>query len=67
MRPILFILTLLFLAACSDDTAGQKEQPGAKDHIMRSQIDTMNRAKEVRSLVQERLDEEQQKSEEIAK
>lgn len=67
MRLIPSLLALLFLAGCSGDTSEQQEQQSPKEHIMRSQIDAMNRAKELKPELQQRLDEQQRAAEEIAR
>jgi PBP1b-binding outer membrane lipoprotein LpoB len=64
MRLALLLACFLLFTGCSEEKASEASE---KDHVMRSQIDAMNQAKEVRSLVQERLDEEQKQSEEITK
>lgn len=64
MRLSLLIAFLLGITGCSQE---KTEEASKSDHVMRSQIDAMNQAKEVRSLVQERLDEQQQQSEAVSK
>lgn len=51
MRNFIFLLLLLLLIACSDDSIDQTRSSG--DHVWKEQTDTMNRAREVEGILDE--------------
>ncbi|MDX1295885.1 MAG: hypothetical protein R3302_06450 [Sulfurimonadaceae bacterium] len=67
MKPALLLLITLCFIGCSDSSDSTKESKTESDHVMRSQIDAMQQAKETRSLVQEQLDARDKAAQEAAR